>query len=862
MKKYFLFIFIIGITLLSDSSAASQLIGKFIGEQLEIYEDIHKSENQESIQKQKFYKSSERIPQFGYVDYPIWVKVKLPDNTLIEVDHSSMDLVEIYRFYQGQLRLVNRLGDSTIFKNRLFYHRNITFELQKDTTYFIKFATQSSFKLPLASWNPESFYKKSLLEYVGFSIFYALLLSFMVMNMIHFFFTSEVKYFWYSMYVGFFALTHLSVDGLAYQFLWPNCVEFKKPVSLISMTIHMVSFLFYCKFTLESYRRHKLESILNIIYYSLLAFYFVAIFIFPYHKLIGKGFLLLVIISLAMLAKSYRGYRQRINGSGYLFLACIVESLAILTYISKSQNIIPLNLFTAHVTKFLYVLQYIILNVGLTETIKEKTRKSRYFDGISVSVSHVEHEVNRIIYSYKNLVHDLEKYFVFSPLIYSQLLNISKSRAKVSSLFSKLKISNKDNFEQNNVDLDSVLSEALKTVIFIENNYEIEIVYSLEHKFFILGEYKPIVSVIVNVLENAIEDSNGKTKIFITTSNEYKKTVLKIKNTNGFISEENITKIFDERYSTKKTGQGVGLAICKKIMLGVNGEIFVNSSFQEKTVEFVLRFVSSKEERKKVDLPDVISQEVGDDIYNKLVVRVNSVVSMKIYVVGAKKMVEKLRKIIKKSEVKNSIFIEHYICNEDFLSEKNREGVCIIDIDETNIDHSIIDSPSILKILTSNRIMDSVPAGSIFVRKPISVTDILVIVNKYLDASSRKDLKSSKKIKICFIEDHVSEIQKFVNYIEEVGFILEYEVFSDPDQFIDKVEEGNKYDLLVVDRFVNKNDLLKHQVPRLAKEYGYKGKILLFSNSSISDYKELGFDYFLLKVDMRIENISSILKEI
>lgn len=823
---------------------------------------MQKSQDQESIFKQKFYKSSEKIPQFGYVDYPIWVKVKLPDSTLIEVDHSSMDLVEIYRFYQGQLKLVDKFGDTTIFKNRLFYHRNITFELQKDTTYFIKFATQSSFKIPLASWNSETFYKKSLLEYVGFSIFYALLLSFMVMNLIHFIFTRELKYFWYSMYVCFFALTHLSVDGLAFQFLWPNCVEFKKPASLISMTIHMASFLLYCKFTLENYRKHKLESVLDTTNYLMLALYFFSIFIFPYHKLIGKGFLLLAIISLAMLVKSYRGYKQRINGSGYLFLACIVESLAIITYISKSKNIIPLNLFTAHVTKILYVLQYIILNVGLTETIKEKTRKSRYFDGISVSISHVEHEINRIIQSYKNLVHELEKYFIFSPIMYSKLLNISKSRAKVSSLFSKLKISNKDNFAQNDVDLDSVLSEALKTVVFIDCDYEIEMSYSLEHKYFILGEYKPIVSVIVNVLENAIEDTNGETRIFITTFNDHKETVLKIKNTNSFIEKENMTKIFDERYSTKKSGQGVGLAICKKIMLGVNGDISVNSLSDEKTVEFILKFMSSKEERKEVSLPDRIAQEVGDDIYNKLVSRVNNVGSTKIYIVGSIKMVEKLRYILKKSEVKNSILIEHYICSEDFLSEKNLRGVCIIDIDETIIDHSIIDSPSIFKILTSSRIMESVPPGSTFVRKPISITDILVAVNKYLDTSSRQDFKLSKKIKICFIEDHIVEIRKFVNFVEEFGYILEYEVFSDPDQFIDKVEEGNKYDLLVVDRFINRNDLLKHQVPRLAQEYGYKGKILLFSNSSVDGYKDLGFDYFLLKVDMSKENISSILKEI
>jgi signal transduction histidine kinase len=53
------------------------------------------------------------------------------------------------------------------------------------------------------------------------------------------------------------------------------------------------------------------------------------------------------------------------------------------------------------------------------------------------------------------------------------------------------------------------------------------------------------------------------------------------------IERENLVKIFEPYFSTKKTGVGLGLAIVKKIIEEHNGEISVKSQPKKGTTFFI-----------------------------------------------------------------------------------------------------------------------------------------------------------------------------------------------------------------------------------------------------------------------------------
>jgi PAS domain S-box-containing protein len=96
-----------------------------------------------------------------------------------------------------------------------------------------------------------------------------------------------------------------------------------------------------------------------------------------------------------------------------------------------------------------------------------------------------------------------------------------------------------------------------------------------------------IQQVVTNLLLNGLEAMPDGGVIRINTGKEKGPVVDQVKvsisDTGIGIPEEEIPKIFQPFFSTKKNGTGMGLAICRRIMDEHHGEIFVKSKVEEGT---------------------------------------------------------------------------------------------------------------------------------------------------------------------------------------------------------------------------------------------------------------------------------------
>jgi signal transduction histidine kinase len=97
-----------------------------------------------------------------------------------------------------------------------------------------------------------------------------------------------------------------------------------------------------------------------------------------------------------------------------------------------------------------------------------------------------------------------------------------------------------------------------------------------------------LINLIVNAIE-AVKDLE-EPKIYLSAylSNN-NKTIIKVADNGPGISEELLDKIFIPFFSTKKSGSGIGLSLCKQIMLLHKGNIQVQSKVNEGTA-FTLQF--------------------------------------------------------------------------------------------------------------------------------------------------------------------------------------------------------------------------------------------------------------------------------
>jgi signal transduction histidine kinase len=101
-----------------------------------------------------------------------------------------------------------------------------------------------------------------------------------------------------------------------------------------------------------------------------------------------------------------------------------------------------------------------------------------------------------------------------------------------------------------------------------------------------------IEQVLINLILNAIDAVKSKTepKIILTAYiDNDNKVIIKVADNGTGIPEDVLEQIFIPFFSTKKNGNGIGLSLCKQIMMVHKGSITVQSKVNEGTA-FYLRF--------------------------------------------------------------------------------------------------------------------------------------------------------------------------------------------------------------------------------------------------------------------------------
>ena len=100
-----------------------------------------------------------------------------------------------------------------------------------------------------------------------------------------------------------------------------------------------------------------------------------------------------------------------------------------------------------------------------------------------------------------------------------------------------------------------------------------------------------VEQVLINLLINAVEavKDNDQPRIILSAEAQNNKTIIKVSDNGIGMSAELVDKIFIPFFSTRKTGSGIGLSLCKQIMLLHKGNIQVQSAEGKGSV-FMLQF--------------------------------------------------------------------------------------------------------------------------------------------------------------------------------------------------------------------------------------------------------------------------------
>jgi len=98
-----------------------------------------------------------------------------------------------------------------------------------------------------------------------------------------------------------------------------------------------------------------------------------------------------------------------------------------------------------------------------------------------------------------------------------------------------------------------------------------------EKDFKINCDSRKIEGVLSNIINNAVQALDGHGEIDVETDTDSEFLNIHIKDSGPGISDENLDKVFEPMFTTKTTGTGLGLVICKSIIEQHGGTISVSN---------------------------------------------------------------------------------------------------------------------------------------------------------------------------------------------------------------------------------------------------------------------------------------------
>lgn len=209
--------------------------------------------------------------------------------------------------------------------------------------------------------------------------------------------------------------------------------------------------------------------------------------------------------------------------------------------------------------------------------------------------------MNEIIYEQSRCIaHEMRNHLSICEL-YTQIIrkNLEKEGIKNSSIENALNCINKslkimnnnlldlkslNNFSPKICSIKKILEEGIKLsqVYICEKN--IKITSDLQTDANVYIDENKFLACIVNIIKNAIEAISKEGEIRISLQLADGKAHIKISNNGEAISKEKQKAIFEEGFTTKPTGSGLGLHICANNLKVQNAILQLAESTPEKTV--------------------------------------------------------------------------------------------------------------------------------------------------------------------------------------------------------------------------------------------------------------------------------------
>jgi two-component system, sensor histidine kinase LadS len=312
---------------------------------------------------------------FGFTAGATWFHGRLFNQNareqrwLLVLHYPLLDNVDLYlRYPDGRVEHMAS-GDTLPFSARSirYRHPNFWVELPQRTEVelLVRVASRSSLQVPLAVYTPKAFAELERDSQFGIGVFYGILLALLCYNLVLWLSLKDASHFWYMCHVTGFGLVMFCLNGLAFEYLWPNSPWWANQAIPLSMAISQIAMHQFCRVFLELEERQPRADRISqglILFFILMG---VGSFFLEYRTVVRPMTLAVFPGALFILYLAINSIRQGYAPAKVFLLAWAFLLLGTALYASVSFGLLPKNFFTEYGIQIGSAMEIILLSFAL-----------------------------------------------------------------------------------------------------------------------------------------------------------------------------------------------------------------------------------------------------------------------------------------------------------------------------------------------------------------------------------------------------------------------------------------------------------------------------------------------------------------
>lgn len=354
----------------------------FMPYELSFYVDPTNRLNFVDITSVEFSNRFQTHPNYQNVDFQTnasyWIRMPIQHTSgtrkvwLLEFYDQTIDHIEAFiPENDGGYQIVN-MGDQHAFSDRLFRHKNfeIQLDMDRDTVmvYYFRVRSHEFADLRVALRSVNRFVYYALNEYFLFGTFYGMIIIISLYNFLVYIAIREIKNIFYICYILSVAGYAMSMDGIGFQYLWPQHPEWNNyTVGVFLYLLILWALIFTRKFLSTKANAPFLDKALKWMIIIRTVVFGVELFFFPqfltYRNLEIIPLSLIFYTAIFVWRGGYKPARFFVIAYGVLFTGFFLRMMVYF-------NVLPFTTISHYSLHFAFVLEMLFLTFALGDRIR------------------------------------------------------------------------------------------------------------------------------------------------------------------------------------------------------------------------------------------------------------------------------------------------------------------------------------------------------------------------------------------------------------------------------------------------------------------------------------------------------------